>query len=223
MNQYVKGKAATNNATYFSVFQCLVGDTALQRLLQVHVGQFGVGADVVRGHDVLENGLAGRSVALLQRLDGGHHHLQIRRMGVRRSRLGRLLGCRFRSGGGGGGSGCFLDNRCRHLLLGCSSSFLGSRSFGRLLRLSALTLRFGFGCSSVVGGGVTALHLHLLGSSLLSCCGYLGVNVRSGVSVGRRRGGGGGSGGFICGNDFGSRWVGRSVLSGGGNIYNGCV
>ena len=66
--------------SHFGVFQSAGFYASTEGLLQLHFDHFGVDAEFVSGRDVLENGLAGRSVVFLERLDGSHNHLQVGRM-----------------------------------------------------------------------------------------------------------------------------------------------
>ena len=118
-------KKEKNNGSriYLGVLESSRSNSALECLLQVKIGGLGVSADSVVGQDILEDGLARRSTALLEGLDGSNDHLEVGWVS-RWSALGSgLLGL-----GRLGGLWCSWG-----LLLLGGSSFLGSRGLGGLL------------------------------------------------------------------------------------------
>src|ERR1700731_1677792 len=84
---------APGSARPLGLLQAVVLDAGAQRDLEVRVDDVLVAADLEVLHDVLEDGLARRAAALLQRRQRLVHHLAI--LGV----IGRLLGRLARSAG----------------------------------------------------------------------------------------------------------------------------
>ena len=88
---------------------CLTsGRSASRRFPIVHrqaVDRLLVAAQLVVGHDVLEDGLPRRAVALLEGRDGGRDHLDVGGVGCRGLGLAGLLRLGGLGLGGGGGFG----------------------------------------------------------------------------------------------------------------------